>query len=82
MSFVFWSSARPTVPRNLANLPPHFFSPRWGFGSTTAFPIFGAWVANKTMDLRLPPLDNLLIMNTEADRCGGSMRVLQRKEGM
>ena len=33
-----------------------------------AFPIFGAWVANKTLDLRLPPLDNLLIMNTEADR--------------
>jgi hypothetical protein len=34
--------------------------------AAAAFPLFGAWVANITQGLRLPPLDNLLIMNTDA----------------
>lgn len=37
----------------------------WSFGANVAFPLFGAWVANQSMGMGLPPADNFLVYNTE-----------------
>lgn len=37
----------------------------WSFGANVAFPLFGAWLANGSMGLGLPPVDNFLVYNTE-----------------